>query len=115
MTRKFLPVSNNSNVSSIKYLHGFRKQYPKNKAVSYLNLNSIRKTLNDLKSLTSDSPDVLCIVESKLEESFLNGEIALEGFKKPYRLDVTASSDGLLICVKVSLLSNIINYYDFKL
>ena len=57
-----------------------------------MNLNSIRKTLNDLKSLTSDSTGVLCIVESKLEESFLNGEIALEGFKKPYRLDVTAST-----------------------
>ena len=44
----------------------------------------------------------LSIAESKLDESFSNGEIALEGFKKPYRLDVTASTGGLLIYAKAT-------------
>ena len=44
----------------------------------------------------------------------LNSEITLDGFKKPYRLDITASSGGLLIYVKASLLSKIINHYDFQ-
>ena len=70
--------------------------------------------LNHLKILISDSVDTLCIAESKLDESFLNSEIALERFKKPYRLDVIASSGGLLIYVKASLPSKIINYYDFQ-
>ena len=58
-----------------------------------MNINSIQNKLNDLKTLISDSADKenLSIAESKLDEPFLNGEIALEGFKKPYRLDVTAS------------------------
>ena len=79
-----------------------------------MNINSIRNKLNDLKILISNSVDILCIAESKLDESFLNSEIALEGFKKPYRLDVTASSGGLLIYVKASLPSKIINHNDFQ-
>ena len=58
--------------------------------------------------------NVLCIAESKLGESFLKSEIALLGFEKPYQLDVTASSRGLLIHIKASLPSEIINHYDFK-
>ena len=38
----------------------------------------------------------------------------LDGFEKPYRLDVAASSGGLLIYVKASSPSSIINHYDFQ-
>ena len=64
--------------------------------------------------LISDWLDILWIAESKLDESFLNEEIAFEGFKKPFWLDVTASSSGLLIYVKARLSSKIINHYDFQ-
>ena len=47
--------------------------------------------------MISDSVDIFCVAESKLEESFLNSKFALERFKKPYWLVVTASSSGLLI------------------
>ena len=67
-----------------------------------MNINSIRNKLNDLKIVISNSVNTLCIAESKLDESFLNSEIALQGFKKPYRLDVTASSGSLLNYVKAS-------------
>ena len=81
-----------------------RQRYPQNIIISYLNINSIRNKLNNLKTLISDSvgKENLSIAESKLDESFSNGEIALEGFKKPYRLDVTASSGGLLIYAKAT-------------
>ena len=62
----------------------------------------MRNKVNELEVFISDSADILCITESKLDESFLNSEIALEGFKKPYRLDVTASSGSLLNYVKAS-------------
>ena len=57
---------------------------------------------------------MLCIAKSKLDELFLTSEIALKGFKKPYRLDVTASSVSLPIYVRTSLPSKIINHYDFQ-
>ena len=79
-----------------------------------MNIIFFRNKLNGLKILISDSVDILCIAESKLDESFLNSENALKGFKKPYRLDVTASSSRLLIYVNASLPSKIINRYDFQ-
>ena len=99
MTRKtqFLPVSDRNDVSLIKGLYNLRKQYLQNIIISYLNINAMRNKLNDPKILISNSVNILCIAESKLEESFLNSETALEGFKKPYRLDVTTSNGGLLI------------------
>lgn len=48
----------------------------------------------------SDSIDILCIEESKLDELFLNSNIALEGHKKPYQLGASANSGSLLIYVK---------------
>ena len=59
-------------------MYSLRKRYPQNIIISYVN---IRSKLSDLNILISDSVDILCIVESKLDESFLNSEIALEGFK----------------------------------
>ena len=50
-------------------------------------LKQIKRTY--LKILISDSVGILCIAESKVDESFLNTEIELQGFKKPHRLDVT--------------------------
>ena len=82
---KFLSVSNSSYVSSIKGLHSLRKRYLQNIIISYLKTNSIQSKLNDLTILISDSVDILCIAESKLGESFLNGKVALAGFKKPYQ------------------------------
>ena len=94
----------------LRYSSAFTSKY----FISYLNINSIRNKLNDLKIIISDSVDILCVAESKLEESFLNSETALERFKKPYQLDVTASSGGLLIYVKGSLPSKVISHYDFQ-
>ena len=78
-----------------------------------MNISSIRNIKNDLKILISDSVDILYIAESKLDERFLNSEIVLNGFKKRYQLDVTVSRGGLLIYVKASLPSKIINHYEF--
>ena len=83
-----------------------------------MNVNSIPNKLIDLKILISDLFDILCLVESRLGESFLNSEIALKLFKKPYRLDATETSSGwklrLLVYVKPSLLSKTNNLYDFQ-
>ena len=37
------------------------------------------------------------MAETKLDESFPDSQFAVLGYKKPYRLDVTANSGGLLI------------------
>ena len=43
--------------------------------------------------------DVLVIAETKLDSSFPQQQFLLNGFKQPYRLDVTSNSGGLLVYV----------------
>ena len=73
-----------------------RLKHPKNVVISYLNINSVRNKLDLLEPLVSGLVDVLSIAEIKLDGSFPSSQFTLNGFKNPYRLDVSDTSRGLL-------------------
>ena len=52
--------------------------------------------------------DLVCIAETKLDQSFPESQFACDGFKKPYRFDVTNSSGGLLLYVNESIPSRLL-------
>ena len=79
----------------------------------YINVNSIRNKLDDLKLLLGKSLDIVCISKIKLDETFPTVQFAIEGFSKPYHLDVTSNSGGLLFYVKANLPSKLIRFYNF--
>ena len=41
---------------------------------SYLNINSIRNKVGDLDKIVDENIDILCIVETKLDQSFPNNQ-----------------------------------------
>ena len=100
-------------VWSLEDLYDLSAFYTKNIILSYINVNSIRNKLDDLKFLLGKSLDILCISETKLDETFPTVQFAIEGFSKPYRLDVTSNSGGLLFYVKANLTSKLIRFYNF--
>ena len=110
---KSLPASPKTLVSSLEGLYNLRAFYPKNIILSYINVNSIRNKLDDLKFLLGKSLDIICISETKLDETFPTAQFAIEGFSKPYRLDITSNSGGLLFYVKANLPSKLIRFYNF--
>ena len=57
--------------------------------VSYLNINSIRNKFDDLKLIIDENVDILCIAETKIDESFPTAQFILPGYHKSYRLDIT--------------------------
>ena len=87
--------------------------HPNNIVFSYLNINSIRNKLDDLSYVTGTNVDVLCVAETKLDDSFMEGQFCLEGFRSPFRLDKSGKSGGLLIYVKSNLPSRLLT--DYKL
>ena len=107
-----MPVSPKTLVSSLEHLYNLRAFYPKNIILSYINVNSIRNKLDDLKRL-GKSLDIMCISETKLDETFPTVQFEIEGFSKPYRRDVTSNSGGLLFYVKANLPSKLIRFYNF--
>ena len=47
--------------------------------------------------------DVLVFAETKLDESFQDAQFSIPGFIKPYRLDISGNSGGLLVFVNESI------------
>ena len=58
--------------------------------------------------------DIICISETKLDETFPMTQFAIKGFGKPYHLDITSNSAGLLFYVKANLPSKLIGFYNFS-
>ena len=68
-----------------KILHNQRLKNPNNIIISYLNINSIRNKIEDLKQLVTGNIDILVISETKLDDSFLTSIFEIPGFHSPIR------------------------------
>lgn len=87
--------------TGIEELTSYRKYKTKNRFVcAYINLNSVRNKLEHLHDLVGPLVDFLCIAETKIDKSFPDPQFYLEGFHKPFRLDKTGTSGGLLCYVR---------------
>ena len=86
-------------------LKRLRLNYPRNVIISYININSIRNKFSGISEMIGDFVDVLVIAETKIDSSFPTSQFIINGFKSPYRLDVSGYSGGILVYVRDSLLS----------
>ena len=84
---------------------------PNNPVLSYININSIRNKFEFLADFIMNDVDILSIAETKLDESFSLNRFLLHGFKKPYRIDVSGNSGGLLTYVSSNFPSRQLNDY----
>ena len=62
--------------------------------------------------LIGDNIDVIIFGETKLDNSFPNGQFKIPGYKTPYRLDVTARSGGLMVLISENISSKTLNGID---
>ena len=92
-------------------LKHIRLNKPNNPVLSYININSIRNKFEFLADFIMNDVDILCIAETKLDDSFSLKRFLLNGFKKPYRVDVSGNSGGLLTYVSSNFPSRHLNDY----
>ena len=85
-----------------------RLKHPKNVIVAYLNINSIRNKFTNFSQMINKNVDVLVIAETKLDGTFPKQQFVLEGYKEPYRLDVTSNSGGILVYINEQFRSKIV-------
>ena len=72
----------------------------KNVTIGYININSIRNKFGELKLLLQDFLDILIIAETKLDPSFPVAQFLIKGYSRPFRLDISCHSGGLLLYKK---------------
>ena len=63
----------------------------------YLNLNSLSNNLDQLTEMLKDFFDIFLISESKLDDSFPEGEFIIDGYHAPFRFDRHENGGRLLM------------------
>ena len=84
----------------ISILKDIRIKYAKNVIIGHLNINFLAPKFQSLKIIIQGMVDVLVIVETKLDDTFPEGQFEIDGFKKPFRLDRNKNGGGIMIYVR---------------
>ena len=87
----------NENTDPAKILKIIRAKNVNRLIIGQVNTNSIRNKFEALKSIITGNLDILVITETKLYESFPDGQFYMEGYCAPFRLDRNKHGGGVLI------------------
>ena len=58
---------------------------------------------------TTDNIDILMISETKLDNSFPEGQFLLPGYSSPYRFDRNCLGGGIILYVREDILSKLLS------
>ena len=94
----FIQILENSKVSNTitsdakkpkenTYLNFIRKGNLNRLVLAHININSIRNKFDTLVQQITNNIDILMISETKLDNSFPEGQFLIPGYSSPYRFD----------------------------
>ena len=66
--------------------------------------------MDELFHVIGSYVDVICISETKINSSFPEAQFIRRGFRKPFRLDITDTSGGMLVYVNSNIASRRLDY-----
>ena len=89
-----LEVNEDDPMSTLKTLKANNVDRP---VIAHLNINFLGPKFESLKSLIKDNIDFLMISETKLSDTFPNGQFFIEGYSNPIRLDRNRHGGGIII------------------
>ena len=67
--------------------------------IARLNINSPRNKFENLQEQINGNVDILLILETKLDNSFPNGQFLIKGYRAPYRLDRDAKGEEIILFI----------------
>ena len=72
----------NISLNSLDHITNLRLTSPNNPLISYLNINSLRNKITDLKEILKKvSPDYFVIAETKLNHEFPNAQFLIDNYE----------------------------------
>ena len=71
--------------------------------LAHLNIDSLRNKFNVLVEQVSGNVDVLVLSETKIDESFSEGQFKIPGFRTPFHLDRDTFGGGILVYVQENI------------
>ena len=92
-------------------LKSLRIQDHNNVIFLYLHFNSIRDKFGNVKLIIDEHADILCVTETKIDNSFPTAQFSWPGYHKAYHLDISDRRGGVLVYIKSNLPSqHLANY-----
>ena len=98
----------------IEELINLRKLYTNNLIIGYLNINSLRNRITELRKVCRKAPIVLLSIdETKLDASFPDAQFHIEGYQHPpFRRDRDKNGGGKMIFIREGLLAKKLYAYE---
>ena len=78
----------------------------------HLNINSLRNKFDLLSEQVKGSIDIFMVSETKLDDSFPEGQFLIEGFHSPFRFDRNRNGGGILLYVREDIPAKLLSH-DF--
>ena len=91
---------NEGNTYDIRELKHLRKEIPYRVITGHININSIRNKFESVEKYVGDNLDILMVSETKINDSFPESQLLMEGFSTPYRLGRTVKGGGILLYIR---------------
>ena len=79
----------------------------------HLNINSLPRTLTQLKLIINNKVDMLVITETKSDSSFADSLFIIDGFRQPCRRDRNKHGGDVMILFKEDILSKLPSEHTF--
>ena len=81
--------------------------------IGNLNINSLPSKFDQLRQIEVKYVDVLVIMETKLNDTFLTSQFLVTGFSVPYRLDRNRNWGGIMIFIRDYIPSRVLTNQVF--
>ena len=101
-------VTNVSHSDEQQILKDIRKSNVNKLVFGQLNINSLRNKFDMLSELIQNFVDVFMISETKLDESFHEGQFFTDGYHTPFRYDLNGNGGGILLYVREDIPAKVI-------
>ena len=89
-------ANSSSESNNVGNLCSTRKRNLNKLVVAHLNMNSLRIKFDILVQKITGNVDNLMISETKLKNSFPDGQFLIEGYNKPYIIDCNCHGGGIM-------------------
>ena len=95
-------------------LMNLKYRYPSNPFIAYLNINFLQNKIDPLREILHKTPlEIVCIDETKLDDSFPDQQFKIEGYQfPPFRRDRNNDGGGKIFFVKDGLLVNRLTEFE---
>ena len=98
-----------SESNKVASLYSIRKRNLNKLVVAHLNINSLRLKFDSLAQKITGNVDILMISETKLDNSFPEGQFLIEGYRKPYGNDRNYHGGGIMLYVRADISSKLLS------